>query len=141
MTRVRESYLVEDEPTRGADAYACARQAYAYVAPDGEAASTSKHQRLRSWSYLTSCFRSRMALKYATRFAPAVNGSVLMLTARDSILDRIVGLDSGADDYLIKPFDFHELLARTRALLRRERPCTRSRSRWPTSKLIPARNA
>ena len=44
---------------------------------------------------------------------------VLMLTARDSILDRIVGLDSGADDYLIKPFDFHELLARTRALLRR----------------------
>ena len=44
---------------------------------------------------------------------------VLMLTARDSIIDRIVGLDSGADDYLIKPFDFHELLARSRALLRR----------------------
>jgi two-component system copper resistance phosphate regulon response regulator CusR len=44
---------------------------------------------------------------------------VLMLTARDSILDRIAGLDSGADDYLIKPFDFHELLARSRALLRR----------------------
>jgi two-component system copper resistance phosphate regulon response regulator CusR len=44
---------------------------------------------------------------------------VLMLTARDTVDDRITGLDSGADDYLIKPFDFRELLARTRALLRR----------------------
>ena len=44
---------------------------------------------------------------------------VLMLTARDTVDDRIIGLDSGADDYLIKPFDFRELLARTRALLRR----------------------
>jgi two-component system copper resistance phosphate regulon response regulator CusR len=44
---------------------------------------------------------------------------VLMLTARDDVRDRIEGLDSGADDYLIKPFDFHELLARARALLRR----------------------
>jgi two-component system copper resistance phosphate regulon response regulator CusR len=44
---------------------------------------------------------------------------VLMLTARDAVDDRIVGLDSGADDYLTKPFDFRELLARARALLRR----------------------
>ncbi len=44
---------------------------------------------------------------------------VLMLTARDAVRDRIAGLDSGADDYLTKPFDFHELLARARALLRR----------------------
>lgn len=44
---------------------------------------------------------------------------VLMLTARDAVADRIVGLDSGADDYLVKPFDFGELLARLRALLRR----------------------
>ncbi|MBS1788682.1 MAG: response regulator transcription factor [Acidobacteria bacterium] len=44
---------------------------------------------------------------------------VLMLTAKDDVRDRITGLDSGADDYLIKPFDFHELLARVRALLRR----------------------
>jgi two-component system copper resistance phosphate regulon response regulator CusR len=44
---------------------------------------------------------------------------VLMLTARDAVRDRIAGLDSGADDYLVKPFDFHELLARVRALLRR----------------------
>jgi DNA-binding response OmpR family regulator len=44
---------------------------------------------------------------------------VLMLTARDAVQDRVVGLDTGADDYLTKPFDFHELLARIRALLRR----------------------
>ncbi len=44
---------------------------------------------------------------------------VLMLTARDAIDDKIFGLDSGADDYLTKPFEFRELLARLRALLRR----------------------
>ena len=46
--------------------------------------------------------------------------AVLMLTARDSIDDKIKGLDLGADDYLIKPFDFGELLARIRALVRRK---------------------
>lgn len=44
---------------------------------------------------------------------------VMMLTARDAVADRIAGLDEGADDYLTKPFDFGELLARLRALLRR----------------------
>ena len=44
---------------------------------------------------------------------------ILMLTARDTSQDRVRGLDAGADDYLVKPFDFDELLARLRALLRR----------------------
>jgi DNA-binding response OmpR family regulator len=47
--------------------------------------------------------------------------AILMLTARDTPSDRIRGLDSGADDYLVKPFDFGELLARVRALQRRPR--------------------
>jgi len=51
---------------------------------------------------------------------------VLLLTARDAVDDRVAGLDSGADDYLSKPFAFRELLARVRALLRRE-----GRSREP----------
>jgi two-component system OmpR family response regulator len=60
------------------------------------------------------------ALRRKERWAP-----VLMLTARDQVKDRIRGLDAGADDYLVKPFDFGELLARLRALIRRgptERP-------------------
>ena len=52
----------------------------------------------------------------------AVQTSVLILTARDAVEDRVVGLDAGADDYLVKPFAFPELLARIRALLRRGRP-------------------
>lgn len=46
---------------------------------------------------------------------------ILLLTARDSMDDRVQGLDAGADDYLVKPFDFPELEARLRALLRRQR--------------------
>lgn len=47
---------------------------------------------------------------------------ILMLTAKESIEDRVTGLDAGADDYLVKPFSFDELMARIRALLRRAQP-------------------
>ncbi len=47
------------------------------------------------------------------------NMSVLMITARDSIEDRVKGLDAGADDYLVKPFELEEMMARVRALVRR----------------------
>ncbi|MBN8440398.1 MAG: response regulator transcription factor [Thauera sp.] len=52
---------------------------------------------------------------------------VLVLTARDSLQDRVVGLDHGADDYLVKPFEMPELLARMRALIRRSRASTGAR--------------
>lgn len=52
---------------------------------------------------------------------------VLMLTARDAVADRVRGLDTGADDYLVKPFDITELLARIRALIRRAANQTQSR--------------
>ncbi|MGE0268751.1 MAG: response regulator transcription factor [Candidatus Omnitrophota bacterium] len=50
-----------------------------------------------------------------------INSPILMLTARDAVKDKVSGLNAGADDYLTKPFSFSELLARVRALLRRER--------------------
>jgi DNA-binding response OmpR family regulator len=49
-----------------------------------------------------------------------INIPIMMLTAKDAVEDRVKGLDSGADDYVVKPFAFSELLARVRALLRRE---------------------
>jgi DNA-binding response OmpR family regulator len=52
--------------------------------------------------------------------AAGFTAPILMLTARDAVEDRVAGLDTGADDYLVKPFDFEELLARVRALLRRK---------------------
>ena len=57
---------------------------------------------------------------------PANRTPVLMLTARDAVLDRVKGLDGGADDYLTKPFDIDELLARVRALIRRTSGQTQS---------------
>jgi two-component system response regulator MprA len=53
---------------------------------------------------------------------------ILMLTAKDAVPDRVAGLDAGADDYLVKPFAFDELLARIRALLRRRRPAGESQA-------------
>ncbi len=114
--------LVEDEP-RVADfvAKGLREQAYAVdVASDGREGL----YRARSLEYdlvildvmlpgLDGCAVST-ELRRAGFPAP-----ILMLTARDAVADRVAGLDSGADDYLTKPFEFNELLARIRALLRR----------------------
>ena len=56
------------------------------------------------------------------RLRQASDVPVLMLTARGTLADRVAGLDSGADDYMVKPFHLDELLARVRALLRRRQP-------------------
>ena len=66
---------------------------------------------------------------------------VLILTARDAIPDRVRGLDSGADDYLVKPFDLDELLARMRALLRRHAGRAQTVLDYGTLHLDPARHA
>jgi two-component system response regulator MprA len=61
-------------------------------------------------------------LEVARRVSRADHIPIIMLTAKDALEDRVMGLDSGADDYLIKPFEPEELLARIRALLRRSQP-------------------
>jgi DNA-binding response OmpR family regulator len=81
---------------------------------------------LRSYEYAVAILDWRMpdvsgldVLGWLRRHDSAT--AVLMLTARDAHSDRVAGLDAGADDYLVKPFDFDELLARMRALQRRPR--------------------
>jgi two-component system response regulator MprA len=61
-------------------------------------------------------------LEVCRRLRLASDVPILMLTAKDTVEDRVTGLDAGADDYLVKPFSFDELLARIRALFRRSVP-------------------
>ena len=61
-------------------------------------------------------------IEVCRRLRGGLNTPILMLTARDAVRDKIVGLEAGADDYLAKPFVFDELVARVRALLRRAAP-------------------
>jgi two-component system OmpR family response regulator len=87
---------------------------------DGEAAT----RYLRSYEYELAVLDWRMPLMSGLDVVQWIRRrqlptAVLMLTARDAPADRVTGLDEGADDYLIKPFDFAELLARLRALQRR----------------------
>jgi two-component system response regulator MprA len=69
--------------------------------------------------------------------ADRAHALVLMLTARDTTADRVHGLDAGADDYLVKPFAYEELLARVRALLRRRAPTADARLRFADVELDP----
>jgi two-component system OmpR family response regulator len=90
--------------------------------PDGETAL----EYLRSCAYEVAVLDWRMpgisGLEVLQRMRRGnMPTAVLLLTARDALADRITGLDQGADDYLVKPFDFAELLARVRALQRRPR--------------------
>ncbi len=71
--------------------------------------------------------------------AQRVHTPILMLTAKDKIADRVEGLNSGADDYLIKPFAFEELLARIRALLRRPLTASDTVLSYEDLRLDPAR--
>jgi two-component system response regulator MprA len=61
-------------------------------------------------------------LEVCRRIRAVSDVPILMLTAKETIEDRVIGLDAGADDYLVKPFAFDELMARVRALLRRSQP-------------------
>jgi len=61
-------------------------------------------------------------LEVCRRLRTGGSTPIMMLTAKDTLQDRVQGLDAGADDYLVKPFELDELLARTRALLRRTQP-------------------
>jgi two-component system copper resistance phosphate regulon response regulator CusR len=89
-------------------------------APDGEAARLAMYDLGWDLIILDWWLPGPDGLTLLRRYRQAGGASpVLFLTARDAISDRIRGLDGGADDYLCKPFDFDELMARVRALVRR----------------------
>lgn len=77
-------------------------------------------------------------LEVSNRVRQASDVPILMLTAKGTVTDRVAGLDSGADDYLVKPFAFDELLARVRALLRRRQPRQGETLRFCDLSLSPA---
>ena len=90
------------------------------IAEDGLARSTQVEQLVPDAVVLDVGLPGMTGSRSAARCAREGNRvPVLMLTARDAVADRIDGLDAGADDYLVKPFDIGELKARLRALLRR----------------------
>lgn len=114
--------LVEDEPDAARLlARGLREQSYAVdIAADGEAALAQAHLNDYDLIILDVMLPRKDGLAVCRELrAAGATVPILMLTARDAVEDRIAGLDRGADDYLVKPFDFHELLARLRALLRR----------------------
>lgn len=115
--------LVEDEPNAAVMlAKGLREEAYAVdIAGDGEKALEQAYLNDYDLIILDVMLPGKDGFEVCRELRAADSAvPVLMLTARDAVEDRIVGLDSGADDYLSKPFDFEELLARVRALLRRK---------------------
>jgi two-component system copper resistance phosphate regulon response regulator CusR len=92
------------------------------IAPDGTAVAQQCHQNDYDAVILDVMLPGKDGLTVCRELRAAGSDvPVLMLTARDAVEARVEGLDAGADDYLTKPFDFRELLARVRALTRRDR--------------------
>jgi two-component system response regulator MprA len=115
--------LVVDDDRRLA---ASIRRALAYegyrvsLADDGPAALRSARESLPDLVILDVMMPGMDGVEVCRRLrAGSASLPIMMLTARDSIGDRVIGLDGGADDYLVKPFAYDELVARVRALLRR----------------------
>jgi len=114
--------LVEDDPTIGEsmlEALRGERYAVDWVR-DGVAAELSMRQDIYDLMILDLGLPQRQGMDVLRRLrAQGGQTPVLIVTARDATASRVEGLDAGADDYLVKPFDLDELLARIRAVLRR----------------------
>ena len=97
------------------------------IAPDGEVGLTQAFDHEYGLVVLDVMLPKRDGLSVLQEMRRhEIRVPVLMLTARDTVADKVAGLDRGADDYLTKPFAFEELLARIRALLRRGSPLSPS---------------
>jgi len=115
--------IVEDELTlQETLAYNLKRQGYEVeVAGDGEAALAAARLNRPNLILLDIMLPGIDGLEVCRILRQEMNTPVLMLTARDDEIDRVVGLEVGADDYMTKPFSMRELVARVKAMLRRVR--------------------
>src|SRR3954447_26050451 len=120
-----ELLLVDDDPlirrmllrTLAAEGYSVE------AAVDGGAALAAVERNLPDAIVLDVTMPGLDGLAVTRRLrAKGLRVPILLLTARDAVHERVAGLDAGADDYLVKPFDTDELAARVRALLRRNQP-------------------
>lgn len=114
--------LVEDEPRLSeALTYILKKNKYAVdTAFDGETGQTMAEARIYDLIILDRMLPRKEGISLLKELrSQSINTPVLLLTAKDSIKDKVEGLDAGADDYLVKPFSTDELLARLRALGRR----------------------
>ncbi|HEX6061194.1 MAG TPA: response regulator transcription factor [Candidatus Limnocylindria bacterium] len=124
MSARRTILVVDDDARLGASL----RRALAYegysveVAADGPGALVAARDRVPDLVVLDVMLPGLDGVEVCRRLRAGSDVAILMLTARDAISDRVAGLDAGADDYLVKPFAYDELLARVRALLRRREP-------------------
>jgi len=123
----RRILVVDDDARLGASL----KRALAYeghtveVASDGPGALVAARDRPPDLVVLDVMLPGMDGVEVCRRLREGSDVPILMLTARDAISDRVGGLDAGADDYLVKPFAYDELLARVRALLRRREPAGR----------------
>jgi two-component system response regulator MprA len=125
--------VVDDDPRIAASI----RRALVYegytveVVADGVAALARVREQVPDLVVLDVMLPGLDGMEVCRRLRAADEVPILMLTARDATAERVRGLDSGADDYLVKPFAYEELLARVRALLRRHAPSAqRQMLRW-----------
>lgn len=128
MSEMKPQILVADDDTMIA---ASLRRALIYegydvvVAHDGREALDAARVRQPDLVVLDVMMPEVDGIEVCRRLRADGDVPVLMLTAKDTVADRVLGLDAGADDYLVKPFAYDELLARVRSLLRRREPGSR----------------
>lgn len=94
----------------------------AEIAEDGAEALDMARERMPDLVVLDIMLPEIDGIEVCRKLRAASEVPILMLTAKEAVPDRVAGLDAGADDYMVKPFAFEELLARVRALLRRHQP-------------------
>jgi two-component system response regulator VicR/two-component system response regulator RegX3 len=113
--------LVDDEaPLCESLAYSLGKEGYEVTtAPDGHSAIKQFHKQVPDIILLDLMMPEVDGMEVCWRIRAFSNVPILMLTAKDQDMDKVLGFEAGADDYVTKPFNTQELLARIKALLRR----------------------